>query len=138
MVTASDNLTAYPTNGSYGLQQAWRLVFDEQSLKRGDGYLIEKNYPDEVCEMCERSYRSMGLDIKLPRQDWTREQHLELQNRFTREQNGYIMQKFVDLFELSMTHPKTSLAISCVIMTSTLTVSVFFCQYMSGWLRRVL
>ncbi len=138
MVTASNSLTAYPTDGTYGLQQAWRLVFDESSLKRGDGYLIEKNYPDEVCEMCERSYRSRGLDIKLPRQGWTKEQHLELQNSFTREQNGYIMQKFVDLFELSIAYPKTSLAISCVLVTSTMTASVFFCQYMWGYMRRLL
>ena len=136
MVTASNNLTAYPTDGTYGLQQAWRLVFDEQSLKRGDGYLIEKNYPDEVCEMCERSYRSRGLDIKLPRQGWTKEQHLELENSLTREQNGYVMQKFVDLFELSMKHPNITIGVCTVLTAGTCVGMVFFCPFELGYVRR--
>jgi hypothetical protein len=137
MVTASNNLTAFPIDGTYGLQQAWRLVFDEQSV-RHEAYNIETNYPDEVSEMCERSLKSHGMDIKLSRRSWTKEQHLEHQRSLTREQNGYIMQKFVDLFELSIAYPKTSLAISCVLVSSTMTASVFFCQYMSGYMRRLL
>ncbi len=125
MVTQNMDYAAFPRDDTYGMQQAWRLVFDGANVKGTEAYTIEKNYPNEVGIMCERSYKTMGLDIKVPRQD------------LTPEQKGYVSQKFSELLELSYTNPKTSIAISCVLLATSMTASVFFCRYMLAYMRRV-
>jgi hypothetical protein len=104
----------YPSNDTSGMQQAWRLFFDEKNLKRGESYEIKKNHPKECQIMFRRALVHEGM---IP------------ENQLNEEQISYIEQKFVELLDLAFENPRLAFTASCVYLGGMTAAVVFFCQY---------
>ena len=103
-------------DNSTGMQQSYRLYFDETGLKREEAYQIKKNHPKECHVMFGRALVSDGILSE---------------NDLNEEQLGYIEQKFVELLDLAYENPKASLTASCVYLGGMTAAIVFFCRYIS-------
>lgn len=102
MTTSNNDPSAFPVNGSYAMQQAWRLYFDKGNVTLPESYIIEKNYPTECTVMYGRSYKAAGINIVMPN-------HLPQQKSCIDK-----------IFEKMLDHPKLTIAASCVFITGFL------------------
>jgi hypothetical protein len=109
MVNPNTDPSAFPANGTYSMQQAWRLYFDKANLKRGESYTIQKNYPAECSIMCGRAFKAIGMNVNVP-------------NPLTLQQKSFIDQ----IFNKMLDHPYLTLASSCVFSTGMISATVFF------------
>jgi hypothetical protein len=109
MVTPNTNPSAFPVNGTYPMQQAWRLYFDKANLKPEEFYTIEKNYPAECSVMCGRAFKAIGMNVNVP-------------NPLAVQQISLIDA----IFSKMLDHPHLMLASSCVCVTGMLSATVFF------------
>ena len=109
MVTPNTNPSAFPVNGTYPMQQAWRLYFDKANLKSGESYTIEKNYPAECSVMCGRAFKAIGMNVNVA-------------NPLMIQQISLIDKILFKMFD----HPHLTVASSCVFASGALISAVFF------------
>jgi hypothetical protein len=106
----------FPANESYGMQQAWRLMYDHQSLSPNDYYAINKNYKPELRELRGRYYRAVGMNVK----PLTTQQQNHVNNIFDDMENSAIIKCY-------NSHPKLTITAACVCVAGFSGAVVFFC-----------
>ncbi len=109
MVTENTNPSAFPVNGTYPMQQAWRLYFDRENVTLPESYTIQKNYPAECSVMCGRAFKAMGMNVNVP-------------NPLAVQQISLIDKICFKIFD----HPNLTVASSCVFASGALITAVFF------------
>lgn len=104
------------SDNSTGMQEAYKLYFNENGLKKEEAYQIKKNHQKECHVMFGRALVADGVFSE---------------KDLNEEQLSYIEQKFVELLDLAYENPKASLTASCVYISSVTAAIVFFCRFIS-------
>jgi hypothetical protein len=118
MTSAINPEVPFPANESYGMQQAWRLMYDDPSLTRSDYYSINRDYRPELRELRGRYYKAVGMDVKI--KPLTPQQQNHVNNIFYDMDNSAIIKCY-------NSHPKLTITAACVCAAGFSGAVVFFC-----------
>ena len=114
----------FPTNESYGMQQAWRLMYDKSNIAPQEIYTINRDYPLELQELRGRYYKAVGMNVKI--KSLTPQQQNHVNNMFDNMDNSAIIKCYDS-------HPKLTIAAACVCVAG-FSGAVFFLSSISLYL----
>jgi hypothetical protein len=107
----------FPANESYGMQQAWRLMYDKSNIATHEIYTINRDYPVELQQLRGRYYTAVGINVKT--RSFTPQQQNHVNNMFDDMDNSSIVKYY-------NSHPKLTITSACVCAVGFSGAVIFF------------